>query len=98
MCRGMQQPPLLQRAVESAFWLLLLACQLPVAGALWLPGRLLRLPDTFRAFALDLVRWRGGRGKRTRPAGASRGRDSRSVVVAPAAPGKPIGPSCRPTS
>jgi hypothetical protein len=59
MYRGMQQPPLLQRAVESAFWLLLLACQLPVAGALWLPGRLLRLPDTFRAFALDLVRWRG---------------------------------------
>jgi hypothetical protein len=43
---------------EMLFWLLALAAQLPVAGALWLWGRLLNRSDTFGAFIGDLVRWR----------------------------------------
>jgi hypothetical protein len=46
------------RAVEMVFWLLALAAQLPVAGALWPWGRLLNRSDTFGAFIGDLVRWR----------------------------------------
>jgi hypothetical protein len=42
------------------FWLLALATQLPVAGALWLAARLLNLSDGFGAFIGDLVRWRNG--------------------------------------
>jgi hypothetical protein len=45
-------------ALDTLFWLLALAAQLPVAGALWLWGRLLNLSDTFRAFIVDLIRWR----------------------------------------
>jgi hypothetical protein len=43
---------------ETAFWLLALATQLPVAGPLWLAGRLLNRSDTFGTFIGDLVRWR----------------------------------------
>ena len=46
------------RAVETGFWLLALATQLPVAGSLWLAGRLLNLADPFGRFIGDLVRWR----------------------------------------
>ena len=45
-------------ASDQVFWLLALATQLPVAGPLWLAGRLLNLADTFRCFIGDLVRWR----------------------------------------
>jgi hypothetical protein len=45
-------------ASEMVFWLLALAAQLPVAGALWLSSRLLNLSDTFRAFIVELIRWR----------------------------------------
>jgi hypothetical protein len=46
------------RVVETVFWLLALVTQLPVAGPLWLGGRLLNLADPFRCFIGDLVRWR----------------------------------------
>jgi hypothetical protein len=58
MSRGMQDPPLAHRALEAVFWLLLLAVQLPTAGALWLAAGLLKLPEPFRDYALALVRWR----------------------------------------
>jgi hypothetical protein len=54
----MRQPPLAHRAVEAVFWLLLLAAQLPTAGALWLAAGLLKLSDPFGDYALAFVRWR----------------------------------------
>jgi hypothetical protein len=58
MSRRMQYLSLAHRAVEAVFWLLLLAAQLPTAGALWLAAGLLKLSDPFRDYALALVRWR----------------------------------------
>ena len=58
MSRGMRHPPLAHRAVEAVFWPLLLAAQLPTAGALWLAAGLLKLSDPFRDYALAVVRWR----------------------------------------
>jgi hypothetical protein len=54
----MWHQPLTHRTVEAVFWLLLLAVQLPTAGALWLAAGLLRLSDPFRDYALAVVRWR----------------------------------------
>jgi hypothetical protein len=41
-------------------WLLAMATQLPVAGALWLAARLLNLSEPFSPSIVDLVRWRSG--------------------------------------
>jgi hypothetical protein len=49
--------PLTHRTVEAVFWLLLLAVQLPTAGALWLAAGLLKLSDPFRDYALAVVGW-----------------------------------------
>jgi hypothetical protein len=47
-----------RRATEAVFWLLLLAAQLPAAGALWLAAAVLRMSDPYPAYVRDLVRWR----------------------------------------
>jgi hypothetical protein len=57
MPRRMQYLSLAHRAVEAVFSLLL-AAQLPTAGALWLAAGVLKLSDPFRAYAAALVRWR----------------------------------------
>jgi hypothetical protein len=44
--------------LEAVFWLLLLAAQLPAAGALWGAAAVLRMSDPYRAYVRDLVRWR----------------------------------------
>jgi hypothetical protein len=46
------------QVTDAVFWLLALAAQLPVAGALWLAGGLLNPSNPFGAFIRDLVRWR----------------------------------------
>ena len=43
----------------AAFWLLLLAGQLPAAALLWLAGTALAYPRLFRGYAADLLRRRG---------------------------------------
>ncbi len=42
----------------TAFWLLLLAGQLPMAALLWLAGSVLAYPRLFRGYVGDLLRWR----------------------------------------
>jgi hypothetical protein len=51
----------LYQATATFFWLVLLASQLPIVSALWLVSKLLRMSDLFRAFVLDVVRWRNWR-------------------------------------
>jgi hypothetical protein len=56
-----QDTPALYRVTEAVFWLLLLVIQLPTVSALWLLGKLMQMSELFRAFVVDLVRWRGRR-------------------------------------
>jgi hypothetical protein len=58
MSCGTQRPPLTHRVVEAAFWLLMLAVQLPTAGVMWLTAGMLKVADPFREYALALLRWR----------------------------------------
>jgi hypothetical protein len=48
-------------ATTTCFWLLSLACQLPMLSALWLASRLLKMSGSFRASAADVVRRRNWR-------------------------------------
>jgi hypothetical protein len=58
MPQARQYAPALYRVTETVFWLLLLVIQLPTVSALWSLGKLMQMSDLFRAFVVDLVRWR----------------------------------------